>query len=862
MRRSISILLQTVMGLALVAALLAVPPAGAVGDVSDTVNIRLPGNANDPARLALRFSQTTFPDDSAPVVLMATDATFADALASGTLQANTPLLLTTTDDVRADVGQELERLGAEEVILLGGEAALDEGVEDELRDEGFDVTRLAGQTRLETAVAVAELADDPDTAIVSRAFAAGGDDSQAFADALAAGGWAAEQGWPTYLTEVDRLSDSTREALADGEVETVILLGGTAAISEQVETDLADLGVDVERVSGATRFATAVEVARERGFRDAGDADIIILVEGQAEDAWAAGFAAAAGSAAFDAPILLANGEGLPAETAAFLRQTRFAVTTDPITFPVLICAAEAAACDQARDLLGLPTEATVELDEPEDGVPSRSVLTGTIDLHQEDADVSVFGDCVTDGLVVPDAEDGTIELPVQALPGVCSLTFEIAFANGTVQTLTRPIMVAPALPQEGVVIDTETGGDAYTFTPDGGTAPVTVSYGEEDEFVVDGEPATIGAFEAAVTVADRLVFTADTADGTVHDLTNVDPSTITQGTAGNINLATGTLAIVEPVSGVVLRPGIALDAATGFAVDGTAVERPAFEADINEGDTVVVANRITLRNQLVEGVATAVDVDLVSGIVRFAVGGLGDDPANAEDDRFRLTGDADTEDYVIDGNIADFADVAEELTVGDEVSYEREGGEQVVRVTNRPLPPVDGLVTETWDPDGSPVAPEPSDGGSVLVLTAQGRVAITYAPEATFRIDGQIATEPEFEAARTSGDAISFQAGDPSTDTPEVIELDNRDLSGDLADITEGANTFDVVTADGIVHDDLPYTSAIFGGDDRYYDDGDEVDLGTFEDLLGLIDDGEQLATIVVRPSGGDTQHRLTFLD
>ena len=144
--------------------------------------------------------------------------------------------------------------------------------------------------------------------------------------------------------------------------------------------------------------------------------------------------------------------------------------------------------------------------------------------------------------------------------------------------------------------------------------------------------------------------------------------------------------------------------------------------------------------------------------------------------------------------------------------------------------------------------------------LIAEGRVTVTYSADATFRIDGQIATEPELEAARSAGDAITYQAGDPSTETPETIELDNRDLAGDLADITEGADTFDVVTAAGVVYDDLPYTSAILGGEDRYYDDGNEIDLGTFEDLLGLVDDGEQLATIVVRPAAGDTEHRLTF--
>ena len=860
MRRPTLVLLLVV--LALVQLLVVAPlPPGAVGDVSDTVNIRLPGGDNDPARLALRFSAATFTDEGADTVLLATEATFADALASGTLQGtDSPLLLTAQDDLRADVAGEIDRLGAQEVVVLGGTAALGEEVTEELEDVGLDVTRLAGSTRFDTAVEIARLAPESSTAIVSRGFGAGGDDTQAFADALAAGAWAGENGWPTFLTQTDQLTEPTRRAIADSDIETVVLLGGPAAIGDVVAEELAELGVEVERVFGQTRFETATEVAKRRGFDNAEDAVSIVLVEGQAEDAWAAGFSAAAHAAANSAPIVLANGDLLPPATIAFLEQTTFAVDENAVDDPVLICAAAAAACDQARLLLGLPTEAIVVVDEPEDGVPSRETLTGTVDLQGFPATVAVFGPCVDDGQVSL-SPDGEFALDIQAPPGVCTLEVEIAFGNGSVQTEPLPILVAPSLPKVGPVVDTETGGDSYTISPQDGEAPLEVPYLATDTFMVDGQVATIGAFEAAVTVADQVTYIAESVDGTIHELTNVDPDTISEGTIGNVDLDAGTFAIIDVLSGVTLRGGIPFATFESFQLAGSPSDLESVSAALSEGDTVTLTEtRVSVRNASVSGPATAIDIDAVSGIARFRAGPLGDDPLNAEDGRFRARAGEPSQTFVVDLVTGDFDDFIAALSVGDELTYSRTAGVERFQLRNAASPPVDGLVTETFDPDGSPVAPEPSDGGSIVLLTAEGRREVAYSSDAEFQIDGALATEPEFEAARTPGDEVSYQPGDAGTDTAETIALVSRDLTGSLADISEGANTFDVVTLAGVVYAELDYTAAVFGGDDVYLVDGTAVGLSQFEAELGAIDSGTATSTAVIRRNAdGDTEHRLT---
>ena len=111
----------------------------------------------------------------------------------------------------------------------------------------------------EAAIEVAKLAPESSTAIVSRAFPSGEDASQAFADSLAAGAWAAATGWPSLLTSTDALPETIRQALADSDIERVMLLGGTAAVSPAVEEELESLGVDVVRVDqvGERRHAIA-----------------------------------------------------------------------------------------------------------------------------------------------------------------------------------------------------------------------------------------------------------------------------------------------------------------------------------------------------------------------------------------------------------------------------------------------------------------------------------------------------------------------------------------------------------------------------------------------------------------------------
>jgi putative cell wall-binding protein len=378
--------------LAVVAVLVVLPvlPTAVAGGQefgSDTLSIVKEGESPSNAEIAVRLSEST-DLGAVDTVVIGRDDGFADSLASGVLQGTSPLLLVpTAGPLPARVVAELERLGPARVILLGGEAALAPAVADELTARGYAVERRAGASRFETAVAVAATdAPAADTAILARAFAADGstDPTQAFADALSAGGMAAELGWPVLLTQTDVLTAPTRAHLLAAGIQQVKIIGGTAAVSAAVEDELAQLGITTERLAGPSRAATAIAVAEERGAPSAADVARVTLVQGQAPDAWAGGFAAAAHSARYDAPIVLGVGEALPDETAAWLEDGvtggGAAYAVDPTTGePVITCVVLPDLCEAARLALGLPPRAN------EEGVPPYGFADAVVRAGQGD---------------------------------------------------------------------------------------------------------------------------------------------------------------------------------------------------------------------------------------------------------------------------------------------------------------------------------------------------------------------------------------------------------------------------------------------------------------------------------------------
>lgn len=298
----------------------------AASPAAATVDAHLDGDGTVGAALA--FSRYAFPDGADAAVLGRADL-FADSLSSGGAQAalDGPLLLTAPDSLDERVSAELDRLGARRVVLLGGQRALQPAVADALDDEGYTVERVSGASRLETATAVAaRFHPSARRAVLARAFATGGDASQAFADSLGAGAYAVHEDVPVLLTESEELSDATRAYIEESAIAEVFVAGGRDAVADAVLAELRDLGLDVERVAGANRFETAAALAFAQY-----DAPVdLVVVDGAGRDAWASGFAAAA--LGDTRALFLTAGRDAPPATVASVLGIKAGVLCAPST--------------------------------------------------------------------------------------------------------------------------------------------------------------------------------------------------------------------------------------------------------------------------------------------------------------------------------------------------------------------------------------------------------------------------------------------------------------------------------------------------------------------------------------------------
>ena len=263
---------------------------------------------------AVQASAAAFNDGSNTVVVV-NENRFADGLtasyAAGIADDNAgaPILYVSQNSVPSQTSDEIKRLGAKNVIIVGGTAVVSDGVQASLDSFVDNVTRLSGRDRFETAARVATSGSND----VGTVFIANGD---ATADALAAGPIAYRSHNPIVLVQRDSVPGSAKAALDRLNEENRIVVGGKAVVSDDGYT----AANATARLSGSTRQGTAVELAKyaianEDGF-DSGNIALVGSQDRNAADALVA--APVAGKAG--TPILFTEGTSLGSMTTEYLQ--------------------------------------------------------------------------------------------------------------------------------------------------------------------------------------------------------------------------------------------------------------------------------------------------------------------------------------------------------------------------------------------------------------------------------------------------------------------------------------------------------------------------------------------------------------
>lgn len=194
----------------------------------------------------------------ADTVLIANAYQFPDALVASPLshKLDAPVLLNSAGQLDPQVLEEIKRLGAKKVILLGGEAVLKPEVKETLDKDGYETERIWGTDAYETAARVAaRVGFKGDVIIVN---------GEQFPDALSISAYAGMTETPILLTGSKSMPEITQRVLAEAQAQamekegaaTALVIGGEAVVPSSTLEKV----IGLKRIAGFDRYETASKV--------------------------------------------------------------------------------------------------------------------------------------------------------------------------------------------------------------------------------------------------------------------------------------------------------------------------------------------------------------------------------------------------------------------------------------------------------------------------------------------------------------------------------------------------------------------------------------------------------------------------
>lgn len=218
---------------------------------------------------AVAISKALF--DKQSTVILASGNNFADALAGSSLsEGKYPMLLTGSDKLPKETAEEIKRLQAEKVVILGGEKAISSEIEAELKNS-YKILRIFGQDRYETAAEIGKFMGSRSHLVAS---------GRNYPDALAGSGLALNKKETILLSDKDRTVKPLRDFFKEP-AKRLDFVGGPNAISTKLEKDLKKLAnPDAgQRYYGKNRYETSLAIAKEIG--KAGKIGTAVIVSGE-----------------------------------------------------------------------------------------------------------------------------------------------------------------------------------------------------------------------------------------------------------------------------------------------------------------------------------------------------------------------------------------------------------------------------------------------------------------------------------------------------------------------------------------------------------------------------------------------------
>ena len=237
----------------------------------------------------------------AETVILVNDAAIPDALTATPLAhaKNAPILLTGKGGLTKATADEIKRLGAKDVIMIGGDAVLTSKVEEDLKSLNVKTDRIKGASREETALAIAKrldgVKDVSEIAVVNGV--------TGLADAVSVAAAAAEKGMPILLANPKSGLSVVEKFIKDEAIKSSFIIGGDKVVSNEIVKNLPGK----QRIEGANRNETNAKVI-EKFYADRELDNLYVAKDGMENsghliDALAVGSLAAKNGA----PVLIAS---------------------------------------------------------------------------------------------------------------------------------------------------------------------------------------------------------------------------------------------------------------------------------------------------------------------------------------------------------------------------------------------------------------------------------------------------------------------------------------------------------------------------------------------------------------------------
>lgn len=178
-------------------------------------------------------------------VILTTTVNYPDSLVAAAVanKIGAPLLLTDRDKIPADTQDQLDELKPATVYIIGGPSVVSTGVENSLKEQGYEVIRIWGITRYGTSTEVAEYfwAEGSEKAVMVWDKIGtpedGNENMLVMAKDLAQANDA-----PLIISARNALPSMVGETLKNLNVEGIILVGD---FTEEVKTSIQDLGIEI-----------------------------------------------------------------------------------------------------------------------------------------------------------------------------------------------------------------------------------------------------------------------------------------------------------------------------------------------------------------------------------------------------------------------------------------------------------------------------------------------------------------------------------------------------------------------------------------------------------------------------------------